>query len=152
MAEGLTREWSIPWQVLAFAVTIIAQTWWIGSKIGTMDSEIINLDRRMNTIEAIGSPQIGAIKSDLAVDNRRLQTLEDLVYTKIPEAVGLNARQDERISQATRDINAIQSWQKEQMSFIQEVLLRHRELGVEVTALKEQVSRLQNKVEMLHAP
>jgi len=138
------RLQQVPWQIMAFAATIIAQTWWIGSKIGTMDSEITNLERRTSIIESTGSPQLGAIKTDLAINGRRVQILEETFGQKIPEAVATNARQDERIASTMRDIESLKKSIADNTSFLQEALLRQRDLVSQMAILKEQVQRLQD--------
>ena len=59
--RGVHFDWQIlfGWQILAIAVAIIGQFWFFASQQGAIESDLTSADRRIGSLETIGSPGVG---------------------------------------------------------------------------------------------
>jgi predicted nucleic acid-binding Zn-ribbon protein len=98
----------IPWvaALLGFGFQII----WFSSQFGSLSARIEDSERRVQAIEANGSPVVQAIRTEVSINSRRISSLEEQYGTKVSGVLTDNAAHAEQLRHLQGNMDSLLQW------------------------------------------
>jgi uncharacterized protein involved in exopolysaccharide biosynthesis len=98
----------IPWvaALLGFGFQIV----WFSSQFGSLSARIEDSERRVQAIEANGSPVVQAIRTEVSINSRRISSLEEQYGTKVSGVLTDNAAHAERLRHLQGNMDSLLQW------------------------------------------
>jgi len=66
-------------QITVVAVGLVGQTVWIGQRLGALEGGETSNTRRLDVLEAQGSPALGAMRVTQTDDGRRIEQMQQII-------------------------------------------------------------------------
>jgi uncharacterized protein involved in exopolysaccharide biosynthesis len=98
----------IPWvaALLGFGFQIV----WFSSQFGSLSARIEDSERRVQAIEANGSPVVQAIRTEVSINSRRISSLEEQYGTKVSGVLTDNAAHAEQLRHLQGNMDSLLQW------------------------------------------
>jgi uncharacterized protein involved in exopolysaccharide biosynthesis len=92
--------------LLGFGFQIV----WFSSQFGSLSARIEDSERRVQAIEANGSPVVQAIRTEVSINSRRISSLEEQYGTKVSGVLTDNAAHAEQLRHLQGNMDSLLQW------------------------------------------
>lgn len=139
---AFTLHSSVVWTIVAVGLSVIGYAWYLAAEQGTSKNQIVDLERRMSTVEQFGSPLVQSLKTQLQINDARLGNLEANVGKNINELLINNATQDATIKRNTAEADRLRDWRVQETNDLSDIRRTIAELRGDAIALRSRVDML----------
>jgi hypothetical protein len=118
---------------------LIGQTWWIASKIGGIEAEVVSTERRLVVVEQTGSPALQGIRTETAINGRRIDSIEAAIGNKLSDLTIITAGIQARQSDVLQEVLRLRDWRAVTSTVI-------GENSVKITAMQSELDRIRHAI------
>lgn len=155
---GNGGSFQVNWQIVAIVFGLIGQAWWLATDLSATKTSVAQLGvalqnkaehgetsdlaRRISTIEQLGSPVLQGLRTQIDVNTRRLDTLEQYVPGTITKLTTQDAQQLERIIALQHEMDRLRDWRVARSAAAPQEAATIAQLKAQIAELHGRLDRL----------